>query len=227
MALRWLSGHRNLALLVALLLLTAAYPALQAVAGSPTPARALLTAVFLAGGWVTLADHRLRAPAAVLGGAALLGAWTGYSLPGEPPGAAAPGFHLTALAFFLFVLVVTLARAFRAPAVTGEVVAAALSGYLLMGFAFAHVYCLLHEAGPGAFAGLDPAPGEYGTYFHLCYFSFVTLTTVGYGDVTPHGEVARSVAVVQAVVGQFYLAVLVAELIGKRVAQALAAAPPP
>jgi len=70
------------------------------------------------------------------------------------------------------------------------------------------------------------APGSVATdpgaevHFQLSYFSFITLTTVGYGDITPTGNPVRSPSVAEAVTGQFYLAVLVAELIGKRVAQA-------
>jgi hypothetical protein len=60
--------------------------------------------------------------------------------------------------------------------------------------------------------------GEQQTFFRLTYFSFVMLTTVGYGDVTPGRDTVRSLAMVEAVAGQFYLAVLVADLVGKRVA---------
>jgi hypothetical protein len=58
-------------------------------------------------------------------------------------------------------------------------------------------------------------------HFQLTYFSFVTLTTVGYGDITPAREGPRGLAVVEAMVGQFYVAVLLGELIGKRVSHAL------
>jgi voltage-gated potassium channel Kch len=59
-------------------------------------------------------------------------------------------------------------------------------------------------------------------YFLLAYFSLVTLATVGYGDITPATELARSLAVVEAIVGQFYIAVLIADLIGKKLSQAVA-----
>jgi hypothetical protein len=55
----------------------------------------------------------------------------------------------------------------------------------------------------------------------LSYFSFVTLATVGYGDVTPTTPLARTLAWVEAITGQFYLAILVAGLVGFKVAQAL------
>jgi hypothetical protein len=53
----------------------------------------------------------------------------------------------------------------------------------------------------------------------LTYFSFITLTTLGYGDITPGSGAARGLAMVEAIMGQFYIAVLVAELVGRRVSQ--------
>jgi hypothetical protein len=89
---------------------------------------------------------------------------------------------------------------------------------------FGHGYSLVEALAPGSFRGGDfvtgpPDPGR--VHLTLTYFSFVTLTTVGYGDVAPAAGLARGLANVEAIVGQFYLAVLVADLIGKRVAQAL------
>jgi hypothetical protein len=59
----------------------------------------------------------------------------------------------------------------------------------------------------------------------LTYFSFVTLTSVGYGDITPGSRTVRSLAVLEAIIGQFYIAVLIGELIGKRVSQAVLGQP--
>jgi voltage-gated potassium channel len=58
-------------------------------------------------------------------------------------------------------------------------------------------------------------------YFFLVYFSLVTLATVGYGDITPATELTRSLAVVEAILGQFYIAVLIADLIGKKLTQSV------
>ena len=80
---------------------------------------------------------------------------------------------------------------------------------------------------PGSFRGIDPGAGGHRTHFLFTYFSFITLTTVGYGDITPGGDTARALALVESVAGQFYLAVLIADLVGKRVAQAVSAQHPP
>lgn len=220
-----LARYKYRVLLLSILLLLVAYPVLRGPAGSPVLAGSLLTAVFLAGGWVALAERRLRLVAVVLGGPAVVGAWTGYALPDRHGPAVAAFFHLTAAAFQAFVIVVVLRGVYRERAVSADVIAAALCAYLLLGAAFGHVYCLVNAAVPGAFAGLEPGAGEHHTHFRLTYFSYVTLTTVGYGDVTPAADTARSLALVEAVAGQFYLAVLVADLVGKRVSQAFSAQP--
>jgi hypothetical protein len=224
----WLARRKYQAMLVALLLFLVAYPILRGPAGSPVLARVLLTGVFVAGGWVVFAGNRFRAVAVALGVPALLGAWTGYALPELHGPAVAAFFHVTAATFHAFVLFVLLRGVHREPTVSADAVAAALCGYLLIGVAFGHAYCLLNEIVPGSFGGLDRGGSEAETHFRLTYFSFITLTTVGYGDITPTRDTARSLAVAEAVTGQFYLAVLVADLIGKRVAQALSGnAPPP
>src|SRR5262249_54867348 len=98
-------------------------------------------------------------------------------------------------------------------------------GYLLIGMAFGHTYCLLGTFVPNAFQGVGRVTGEW-EHFRLTYFSLMTLTTVGYGDISPASPTARSLAAVEAGVGQVYVALLVAELVGKRVAQALSPPPP-
>jgi hypothetical protein len=175
---------------------------------------------------VVLAEGRLRVLGLVLGGPAVLGAWAGYTLPESPRGAEV-GFHLSAVLFQSLVVVVVIGGVYREKRVTAEGIFGALCAYLLIGIAFGHVYCLTEAAQPGSFAGI-PSDADGGQrHFLLNYFSFVTLTTVGYGDVTPLGGPARSLAVVEAVAGQVYLTVLIADLVGKRVSQTLAPERPP
>ncbi len=208
-------------LLLAQLLILVAYPLLRGPAGSPILARTLLTVLFLAGGWAVFVHHRFRLLAILLGTPALVGVWTGYVLPDYQGHAVAIFFHVSAAAFQGFVVLVMFREVHRERTVSTDAVAAALCGYLLVGTAFGHLYCLLDEIVPGSFGGLDRSRSPSEIHFLLTYFSFITLTTVGYGDITPTGDTARALAMVESVTGQFYLAVLVAELVGKRVAQAL------
>lgn len=88
----------------------------------------------------------------------------------------------------------------------------AICVFLLLGIIWSFAYSLLELAVPGSFSGFDTGqdPGSESSWL---YFSFVTLTTLGYGDITPESATARTLAFMQAVVGQFYIAVLVAGLV--------------
>lgn len=105
--------------------------------------------------------------------------------------------------------------ALRGREVGREHVSAALGAYLLLGLVCGHLYWAMERSVPGSVA---MQAGE--TVFTIAksvYFSFATLTTVGYGDITPRSELARGVATLEAVLGQLYLAVLVARLLGRYV----------
>lgn len=94
------------------------------------------------------------------------------------------------------------------------------SVYLLLGVGFGVINMLIEVLLPGSFKGLNPS-GDGSVGLDLIYFSFVTMTTLGYGDVTPVRPIAQATAYMGAVVGQFYIAVLVAGLVGGYVSQRL------
>jgi hypothetical protein len=91
-------------------------------------------------------------------------------------------------------------------------IAGAVCVYLLIGLTWAFLYYFTALVMPSAFNGLSPDPDL--RFLNLLYFSFVTLTTLGYGDVTPATPFARALAYLQAVTGTMYMALLVASLIG-------------
>lgn len=93
----------------------------------------------------------------------------------------------------------------------------ATSTYLVTGFAFATVYQVIARLHPGAFRGL-PDGGQVLSQA-LVYFGFMTLTTVGYGDITPQTPLTRALATLEAAGGQLYLAILVGRLIGLHLGQ--------
>jgi len=90
----------------------------------------------------------------------------------------------------------------------------AISVYLLIGLAFALFYAGLEELDPGSFSGLNLAPGPHEVFLQAMYFSFVTLATLGYGDILPVSDLSRPLAYTEAIIGQLYLTVLVARLVG-------------
>jgi hypothetical protein len=125
---------------------------------------------------------------------------------------------LSACAFGILIYV------FRRHSITLDGMFAAVAAYLLIAFAFAEIYVLLQMSAPESFRFPAPDAGEIGPSLtsSMLYFSFVTIATLGYGDVLPHSETARMLAVIEAVVGQFYVAVIVALLVSKFIAPAAA-----
>jgi voltage-gated potassium channel len=222
--------RRFLALLIVLLLLIAVYPLLQSVYAERLLLDALLTAVFVTALFAVFTKPALRVAALLLGIPALLGVWTRYVLPGAALPSAAAGLHMLAAAFLGFCVATILRTAYDEATVSADSVYGALCSYLLIGLAFGHVYCVLELLAPGSFLGNEAfktqVQSEEWRRFQLTYFSFMTLTTVGYGDITPASDAAKGLAMVEAVAGQFYIAVLVAELIGKRVSQVISGRPP-
>ena len=109
----------------------------------------------------------------------------------------------------------TLNRTLRPGRVTRYRVAGGIAGYLLIGFTWAFGYQLLEQTVPGAIHFESGAANIFSQQPNeLIYFSFVTLTTVGYGDVQPVHPAARSLAVAEALVGQLYIAILISSLVG-------------
>jgi voltage-gated potassium channel len=98
--------------------------------------------------------------------------------------------------------------AMRAASVDAEHLYAALSAYLLAGIFFGLFYWVLEQSWPGTFAFAGKL-----TRMSALYFSFVTLATLGYGDIVPRTDVARGLAIVEGVGGQLFLAVMVARLV--------------
>jgi membrane protein len=107
-------------------------------------------------------------------------------------------------------LVAVLRRLARQPAVSARTAAGAVSAYLLLGLLFTYVYATMAALGTAPLDGAGPDAGlnEY------LYFAFTTLTTTGFGDLTPATDVARATAVLEALLGQLYLVTVLALVIG-------------
>src|SRR5262245_11570961 len=140
--------------------------------------------------------------------------------------------HLLRFAFLAFVIVGLLRQLFLPGPVTFDTISASLCVYLLLGLAWGHVFVMMQTVAPGAFVtvvrpagGLAAAAGEPGLTLRMVYFSLVTLTGVGYGDILPATTSARMGAVTEAVMGQAYLYVMVARLVGMQVSQAVVTRP--
>ncbi len=113
--------------------------------------------------------------------------------------------------FLAYILVIILSHIFREKEVTEDLITGAVCVYLLLGMVWAFVYYFLELAKAGSFSFATTSPQDVGPFI---YYSFVTLTTVGYGDITPLTAPARSLAILEAVTGQLYLAITIARLVG-------------
>jgi voltage-gated potassium channel len=135
---------------------------------------------------------------------------------------------LDSLLWFLFLVFVTfseLRSVLKQREVTGETICMAISVYLLLGFTWALLYGVMFQLRPDSFGGLaSPTPGHplevLRIFPVLGYFSLTTLSTVGFGDITPLTLQARYAAVAEGITGQFYLAILVARLVGLQMSSA-------
>ena len=161
----------------------------------------VFTALLISGVAAISVGRSIRIALAVLVVAATVVRWGSF-----PPGATAAAGLVSIAAMALVVL----AQAFRGGPVTVHRVQGAVAAFLLLGLAWSLAYDLVASYDAGAFTGPASAAGD-GTRF--AYFSFVTLTTVGYGDVTPVHPAARSLAMAEALTGQLYPAILLARLV--------------
>jgi len=120
---------------------------------------------------------------------------------------------LVATAFLiLFATHCVLHYVLRARVITPDQIYAGICMYLMLGFAFGAIFYLTNTLDPNSFAvnSGKVAPGDVPD---LMYFSFVTLATLGYGDITPSTNIARSLAVLEALAGMLYIAVFMARLV--------------
>ena len=119
------------------------------------------------------------------------------------------------LGFFIWTTWLAARQVLFTGSIDDNKIVGAICIYLLLGLIWTMMYLLIAEAVPDAFNGLQQAPW-YDNFSELSYYSFVTLTTLGYGDITPNLPIPQFLAYVGAVAGLLYLAILVASLIGVR-----------
>ena len=112
----------------------------------------------------------------------------------------------TILYFYIIVLLVINLLSYRV--VTANLIYCAISTYLLIGIMWTGIYAVVEGISPGSFSGISETSD-------LLYFSFVTLTTVGYGDITPQFILAKRLAVIEAAMGGIYMAVIIAMIVGR------------
>lgn len=173
----------------------------------------IFAAVLVAGAFVVGESHAVRWPSAIAVSFVL--AVEGFAL------ATSSRFVLLAaqvmsVSFLGFATVMILRRVVEQEQVTVDIVLGGASVYLLVGVFFASIHSLVESVVPGSYLyeGRSLAVAGLGRYPELIYFSFSTLTTLGYGDITPRNPVAQSLSALESVIGQLLLAILIARLVG-------------
>jgi hypothetical protein len=166
--------------------------------------------VVLIVGSLSVERRRLVRIAWALAIPALGSAWILYFYPN--PALLVVGLSFRS-AFLLLLAWVVLRDVLNQREVTGDTLAGAACGYLILGVLWAGFYAMLETLKPGSIVLPEVVKAdESSTWF--TYFSFVTITTLGYGDITPVTTSAGMLAAIEALVGQLYIAVLIARLVG-------------
>jgi hypothetical protein len=140
---------------------------------------------------------------------ALVFRWTDSLIPS--PTLYILNYIATITSVILFCMVI-LARVLKKGPITFHRIEGAIAVYLLLGLTWAYAFELVEYLNPGSFTGVLTGSGRFSSW---TYFSFVTLATLGYGDISPLHPIARSLAVAEAITGQLYLAILIARLVSQ------------
>ena len=206
---------RHSLMLVSLIVLLAALPLGHALTGGGTRFPVLLALVVTAAVFVNIHQGWAFVVALLIGTASVAG--IGYA---EYSGSDAVRIssEILGLSVLGFTTLIMFNSLLQADCVSLDTIVGGICVYLLVGLCFAMVYLVLIEFEPGSIlrdgeAIVRSAADSSAHATTLLYFSFVTLTTLGYGDVSPRGDMAEMFAVSEAVVGQLYLAIFVARLV--------------
>src|SRR5947207_4780610 len=198
-------------LLIALALLFFFFPFVEEIKGGDIIVSLLLSLVLLSAVFAVASRRSTLIIALLLAIPAIVGRWINHFRPELVP----PTIFLVAgLVLVAFVVVNLLRFVLRAHSVNVEVLCASISAYLMLGLIWTIAYWLVDQIVPNAFAfNTTTGTKESMEGFNAFYFSFITLSTVGYGDITPVSKVARMLAATEAMTGLLYVAVLIARLV--------------
>jgi hypothetical protein len=203
-------GGRCSYVLLALLLMILVYPNLIGQNWGREVLAVLFAAIVVSVVYALGGSHRRLIVAAIFGTVLVVFQWIYFQTGNRLI------FAIDIAAFIVFTtfaLVQLFVYLMRQGAITADKLHAALAIYLLSGFFWAGLYLLLFDIDPASFSFKTPDDLPL-DYFGMLYFSFTTLTSVGYGDIVPVSPRAQSLVILEQVAGVFYVAVLIARLAG-------------
>jgi len=197
-------------LLIALAVMIVTSPFIEDLPHGDLIEAVVLTLVMVSAVHAVSDQRRMLLMALVLVTPVLVGRWGNQFRPDLLPPVV---YLLPEVLFFGFVIAQVVRFLVRAPRVDANVICAAISGFLMLGLLWAPLYVMVARLDPGAFTlPSNPASVSLGG-FDAFYFSFTTLSTVGYGDFVPASRAAKMLAVTEAISGLFYMAVLISRLV--------------
>lgn len=198
-------------LLIALALLFTCAPFVEEIKGGDLIVSVLLSLVLLSAVLAVADSKYVLVIAIALAIPALAGRWINHFRPDLVHPAV---FLVCAIALMLFLVVRLLRFILIAPSVSVEVLCASIAAYLMLGLTWTVAYWLVDQLTPGGAFSFNTNTGSRSMNgFTGFYFSFITLSTVGYGDITPVSRIARWLAAMEAMTGLLYVAVLIARLV--------------
>ncbi len=189
-----------------------ASPFIDHIPGGDLIEAAALSLVMFAAVLVVGARHRTLLVAIGLAVPSLVAKWVNHA---RPELVTSEYFLIPAIVFVGFVVVRMVIGIVRAPRVDSEVLCAGISAYLLIAILWCLGYILVARVVPNSFvfAVVPHGPDATMVGFKALYFSLITLSTVGYGDITPSSDPSRMLAMSEAMIGVFYMTILIARLV--------------
>ena len=209
---KWISIAPKLTyvgLWASLALLMVIFPFMQGPSTSST--FTILFTLLLGAAVMTIRGGRLLKVIALLSFAASITSRLAFSLTGE--GWLESLSYLFATTTLAWVTIFLFRSLFQTKEVTSTTLWEAVSVYILIGLTWASVFAILEATAPGSFEDTS-LPGAGMTFPTLIYYSFVTLATLGYGDIVPMTQEARGLVIMEVLTGVLYMAILISRLVG-------------
>jgi hypothetical protein len=213
---RWVSRVRQTGrstwLLFALILMLIALPVLEPSIAGRVVFGVINTAILAAGAYAVSESRRtllialaFAIPALGLQWAHVVGHHSAVGLP----------LVVTMILFYTFTIAHSLVYVLRPGAVTGNKLHAAMATYIMLALLWSFIFTMIDALAPGSFDFMGTSDEHNPLdWREFMFFSFVTLTTTGYGDIVPIGRAAQTAAVLEQLAGTFYIAILIARLAG-------------
>ena len=206
---------RFLFLLISITLMFTLRPFLEGFIGIGILVDIFATLILLSGVYAASSNKHVFRIALLIAFPALIAHWSNYFVKISSLFLASKIFGGF---FYAFLVVVILNYLFKEKQITTDVIAGAICAYFLIGLMWSSIFAILEFAQPGSFDIPQSLRAESSSF---AYYSYVTLTTLGYGDITPITTQAASFSLLEAMTGQIYLATLVARLVSINILQSM------